>query len=80
MVLLSIKALQKFIGLNEWNKMDLVDNSGVPLGTIQRIMRGNPCRESTAGKLAKALNVDFEDIVEEWNVKRKRAGDLNYFE
>lgn len=72
MVKVSIQALQKYIGLNEWTKNDLCFESGVPIPTLQRIMKGHPCRESTAGKLSKALGVEFEQIIEDWNVNYKK--------
>lgn len=41
-----------------------VVNSGIPKGTLCRVMNGEDVRPETIGKIAKALGVDVAEIIE----------------
>ena len=43
---------------------DLVE-SGIPKGTLCRVIGGEDVRPETIGKIAKALEVDVEEIIEQ---------------
>lgn len=47
------------------NTIELAKATGVSRNTISSIINGKSCSLTTAGKLAKALNVSLEDIAEE---------------
>lgn len=47
------------------NTIELAKATGVSRNTISSITNGKSCSLTTAGKLAKALNVSLEDIAEE---------------
>ena len=66
MVKLNPRALQKYMALNEVNRSQLSEIANVPVTTITRIMNGYCCQDITAGKLAKALNADFDELVSLW--------------
>lgn len=40
-------------------------DAGIPKGTLCRAMGGKGCTPETVGKIAKALNVDVTEIIED---------------
>lgn len=46
------------------NSADLPDATGLPRPTVQNVIVGKSVRPATLGKIAKALNVDPEEIIE----------------
>lgn len=40
-------------------------NTGIPKGTLYRAVSGKEVRPETIGKIAKALNVDVTEIIEQ---------------
>lgn len=48
-------------GLSEWK---LARDSGVGYNTIRRLESGHSAQEQTARKLARALGVEFEDLIQ----------------
>ena len=43
---------------------DVCKAAGIQYQTFLRISKGNPCKPATAGKIAAALNVRVEDLIE----------------
>lgn len=41
------------------------EKAGIPKGTLCRAMGGNGCKPETIGKIAKALNCDVLEIIEQ---------------
>lgn len=44
---------------------DLCEKSGIGVSTLQKVRKGNTPRPATLGKIAKVLNVDVQDIIQE---------------
>lgn len=44
---------------------DLCEKSGIGVSTLQKVRKGNTPRPATLGRIAKALNVDVQDIIQE---------------
>lgn len=49
---------------NCMNLCDLVKKSGLPYPTVKNALYGRSVRPATIGKIARALGVNVEDIVE----------------
>ena len=47
---------------NCMNMADLVEQSGMPYGTVKGALQGRGIRPATMGKIAKALGVKVEEI------------------
>lgn len=47
------------------NPYDLCKSANIQYATYRRIMEGNKCKSATLGKIAKALNVDVTEILDE---------------
>ena len=54
--------LKKIRNFQQLSQQKLSDISGVPKRTIENIERNDNCKESTAIKLAKALNVTLDEL------------------
>lgn len=44
---------------------DLCEESGIGVSTLQKVRKGNTPRPATIGRIAKALGVDVQDIIQE---------------
>lgn len=80
MVKMNTHALQKYMALKHLNRTQLSGISGVPVTTITRIFKGYNCQDATAGKLAQALEADFDELILLWGdelqiVKQKMEED-----
>ena len=51
--------LEKDMNINQ-----LAEKSGISRGTISSIKSGKSCTDSTVGKIAKALNVPVEQLID----------------
>ena len=49
----------------ELNNMQLSQKAGIPIGTLQNVLRRRNCLPATVGKIAKALNVDVMELLED---------------
>lgn len=47
------------------NNTQLSEKAGLPLGTLQNVLNRRKCLPVTAGKIAKALNVDVTELLED---------------
>ena len=62
---IAINRLMAKMAVRECTFTALADASGVSRTTLSYIKNGKTCRPDVAGKLAKALGVDVEEILEQ---------------
>lgn len=59
------KKVEYAMARQELNNMQLSQKAGIPIGTLQNVLRRRNCLPATVGKIAKALNVDVMELLED---------------
>ena len=56
---------EKVLAERQVNLKDLCVNAGIGISTLQKVRKGNTPRPATIGRIAKALNVPVQEIIQE---------------
>mgnify|MGYP001117716922 CR=1 FL=1 len=57
--------LMLLMASKSFSLLELSKNSGISATTICRMQRGNNCKPATIGKIAKALDCDVKELLED---------------
>lgn len=69
---ISVYKMHLIMANNCLNPYDICGKSGISYQAYQRIIKTGNCKIGTLGKIAKALNVDVTEILEDWEVRKWR--------
>lgn len=81
MIKLKPHKIQKYMALRGVTKGELADLTDMPITTVNRVLKGYACYDTTAGRIANALDVpEFEELVEMWGdeIDEERRQGIKY--
>ena len=56
---------ERVLAEKQVNLKEVCESAGIGVSTLQKVRKGNTPRPATIGRIAKALNVDVQDIIQE---------------